>query len=101
MPRTILLLALIGVWGMAYADWLAPGWLKFDIPSHISKPLSTTTTHDLGCGIRRTLRQAAIHAIEDNTPDWAKFWQWNFNPLEEEPAKENSPCQSMPGEQEE
>ncbi|MEM9804628.1 MAG: hypothetical protein AAF959_05065 [Cyanobacteria bacterium P01_D01_bin.56] len=98
MPRTILLLALVGIWGAAYADWLAPGWLTFSMPSDISKPLSTTTTYDLGCGIRRSLRQAAIHTIEDSTPDWAEFWQWNFNPLREKPAADNLPCQSMPSE---
>ncbi|MEO0477334.1 MAG: hypothetical protein AAF085_15405 [Planctomycetota bacterium] len=98
MTRFTLLFAVLGVWGLAYADWLAPGWLTFGLPASVAEPFKTSTTYDLGCRARRSLRQAAVTALENQTPDWAEFWHWDLNLFDKETEAAPTPCQSQQGE---
>ena len=86
MTRLLLLAALVGVWGAASSDWLAPGWLRFGLPASLRQPLTTATTYDLGCGVRRSNQGRALSTLADYLPDWVgvDFLDQNACPLQSE-----------------
>lgn len=79
MNRAVLIGGVILVWVIAYADWLQDGWLKFGLPASWNDPFTVAITYDLEAQAKRSLRQAAVRAVEDKTPDWIEFWNWFEN----------------------
>lgn len=74
MHRVIVSLVLFGFWGLAYSDWLAPGWLMFGVPSSWKTPLTTSTTYDVSCLSQRVQGQANMSPLEPQRPQWAQSW---------------------------
>ena len=86
MRRTpVLCLLIVSSWGLAYLDWLQPGWLQFGVPAAWNQPLTTQTTYDLAAGVRRTSRCAIAEGVTAVIPDWAEVWNWRLGNSRKEP----------------